>query len=98
MESRHAIIAHQIATSTEIRSSAYGKHNNRCPVDAATARIYLAASPADQQKIQILLRFRLRELADMLRQSLSEIMDEIGAKAQERGLTPDILEELLRDE
>ncbi len=68
------------------------------PVDAATAQVYLAASPAEQQKIQVLLRLRLRELADMPRQSLRQIMDEVGAKAEARGLTPEILEDLLRDE
>lgn len=68
------------------------------PVDAATARIYLTASPTDQQKMQMLLRLRLRELANMPQQSLSEIMDEIGANAQARGLTPEILADLLRDE
>ncbi len=68
------------------------------PVDAATARVYLTASPTDQQKMQILLRLRLRELADLPRQALPEIMDEIGAKAEARGLTPEILEDLLRDQ
>ena len=68
------------------------------PLDAATARIYLAASPTDQQKMQVLLRLRLRELADIPRQPLSEIMDEIGTKAEARGLTPEVLADLLRDE
>jgi hypothetical protein len=68
------------------------------PVDAATARIYLAASPTEQQKLQLLLRLRLRELTDMPRQSLREVMDDIGAKAEARGLTPEILADLLRDE
>lgn len=66
------------------------------PVDAATAQIYLTASPDDQHKIQMLLRLRLRELAEMPRQSRREVMDEIGAKAEARGLTPDMLEDLLR--
>jgi len=68
------------------------------PVDAATARIYLAASPIEQQKMQMLLRLRLRELADMPRQPLREVMDEIGAKAEAQGLTPEILAGLLRGE
>lgn len=66
------------------------------PVDAETARVYQAASAEDQKKIRLLLRLRLRELADMPRSSLREIMDEIGAKAELRGLTPEILETLLR--
>ncbi len=68
------------------------------PIDAETARVYYTASPEDRKKIEILLRLRLRELAEMPTASLAEIMDDIGAKAQERGLTPEILEALLRDE
>jgi hypothetical protein len=68
------------------------------PVDAETARVYREASVEDQMKIQLLLRLRLRELAELPSGSLAEIMDEIGAKAQARGLTPEILESLLRDE
>jgi hypothetical protein len=41
---------------------------------------------------------RLRELAEMPSRSLQDIMDDIGAKAEARGLTPEILETLLRDE
>jgi len=62
------------------------------PVDAETARVYHEASAKDQKKIRVLLRLRLRELADMPSSSLREIMDEIGAKAELRGLTPEILE------
>ncbi|MDQ7783089.1 MAG: hypothetical protein RDU20_09430 [Desulfomonilaceae bacterium] len=68
------------------------------PVDAETARVYDTASPEDRKKMQILLRLRLRELARLPTGSLAEIMDDIGAKAQQRGLTPEILEALLRDE
>lgn len=67
-------------------------------VDEVTARTYEMVSPADQQKMEMLLRLRLRELMAMPSQSLREIMDEIGSKAQERGLTPEVLEDLLRDE
>lgn len=68
------------------------------PVDAETARAYHTASPDDQKKIQLLLRLRLRELAELRTDSLTEIMDNIGAKAEARGLTPEILEALLHDE
>ncbi|MFZ1754071.1 MAG: hypothetical protein WAU10_10015 [Caldilineaceae bacterium] len=68
------------------------------PLDATTAQVYFAASSHDQQKMQILLRLRLRELADLPRQSLSEVMDGIGAQAEARGLTAEILEDILRDE
>ncbi|HBY93031.1 MAG TPA: hypothetical protein DEP84_03550 [Chloroflexi bacterium] len=68
------------------------------PVDAETARVYREASTEDQKKIQLLLRLRLRELADLPSGSLADIMDEIGTKAEAHGLTADILERLLRDE
>ncbi len=68
------------------------------PVDAETARAYHAASPDEQKKIQLLLRLRLRELAALPTDSLIQIMDDIGAKAEARGLTPEILESLLHDE
>jgi hypothetical protein len=68
------------------------------PVDAETARVYRTASAEDQKKIQILLRLRLRELTTLPSRSLIDIMDDIGVKAEARGLTPEILEALLRDE
>jgi hypothetical protein len=68
------------------------------PVDAETARAYRMASRDDQKKIQLLLRLRVRELTELPTTSLAEIMDDIGAKAEARGLTPEILEALLHDE
>ncbi|MEA2039400.1 MAG: hypothetical protein U9N82_06165 [Thermodesulfobacteriota bacterium] len=68
------------------------------PVDAETARAYDSASPGYQKKIQVLLRLRLRELAELPTSSLVEIMDDIGAKAKARGLTPEILRTFLHDE
>ena len=67
-------------------------------VDADTARAFSAASAEDQRKLQLLLGLRLRELTVRPARSLTEIMDEVGRRAEERGLTPDILESLLRDE
>ena len=67
-------------------------------VDADTARAFSAASEEDQRKLQLLLGLRLRELTASPARSLKEVMDEIGRHAEERGLTPEILESLLRDE
>ncbi len=50
------------------------------------------------KKIQLLLRLRVRELFAQSNVSLQQIMDDIGAKAEARGLTPEILETLLCDE
>ncbi len=68
------------------------------PVDAAIALAYSQAPPEEQKKIQLLLRLRVRELFTPSDVSLQQIMDDIGSKAEERGLTPEILETLLCDE
>ena len=67
-------------------------------VDADTARAFAAASAEDQRKLQLLLSLRLRELTTRAARPLKEVMDEIGRDAEARGLTPEILESLLRDD
>jgi hypothetical protein len=67
-------------------------------VDEDTANAYSEASEEEQRKPQILLNLRLKEIVNEPRKSLKQVMDEIGAEAQARGLTPEILESLLRDE
>jgi hypothetical protein len=68
------------------------------PVDESIALAYSQAPVEQQQKIQLLLRLRVRELFLSSDASLQQIMDDIGAKAEARGLTPQILETLLGDE
>jgi hypothetical protein len=67
-------------------------------VDADTARAFAAASAEDRRKLQLLLGLRLRELTTRPARPLKDIMDEIGRYAERRGLTPEILDSLLRDE
>jgi hypothetical protein len=67
-------------------------------VDADAARAFAAASAEDRRKLQLLLSLRLRELTARPARPLKEVMDEIGRQAESRGLTPEILETLLRDE
>ncbi len=64
------------------------------PLDADTARLYNQASADMQRKFQILLGLWLRDLI-VSPQPLQVVMDEISQKAQERGLTPEVLESLL---
>ncbi len=64
------------------------------PVDNETAKIYEKAPQADKKKMQILLSLWLREF-EKPSVSLDELMDDISRKAQERGLTPDILDSIL---
>jgi hypothetical protein len=70
----------------------------RIPVDADSAAIYKTASAQDQQKIQALLSIWLREIGTSDPDSLRSFMDTLSDRAQERGLTPDILDQLLNDE
>ncbi len=66
-------------------------------VDADAARAFCQASAEDQRKLQLLLSLRLRELTAGPSRPLMEIMDEIGAHAKAKGLTPEILGSLLND-
>ena len=67
-------------------------------VDEAAAKAFAEASAEEQQKLQLLLSLRLQELTSAPDKSLQTVMDEIGRAAEARGLTPEILETLLRDE
>lgn len=68
------------------------------PLDAELAQIYEQSSTENQQKIQLLLSLWLREMSDSDSISLSDLMDSISDRAQAKGLTPDLLDELLNDE
>jgi hypothetical protein len=68
------------------------------PVDADTAQAFAKASAEDRRKLQLLLGLRLRELTSAPGRPLKTIMDEIGARAEARGMTPEVLESLLHDE
>jgi hypothetical protein len=67
-------------------------------VDSEAAKAFAAASQEERLKLELLLALRLRELTSGPSRPLKEIMDELGAKAQARGLTPEILDSLLHDE
>lgn len=64
------------------------------PLDAESARIYKQASAEDKKKLQILMGLWLQEF-DKPSKPLKEFMKEIGRKARERGLTPEILDSIL---
>lgn len=65
-------------------------------VDSEAATAYRAATEEDRRKLDLLLSIRLRDITKP-GESLQQIMREIGQKAQERGLTPEILEAILNE-
>jgi hypothetical protein len=66
------------------------------PLDRQTAQAYDAASPEEKRKMQALLSLWLRELAVSEYPSLEQTLKEVALKAKSRGLTPEILESILR--
>jgi len=66
------------------------------PLDPETARAYESATPEERRKMQALLSLWLRELAAGEYRSLEEVLDEVGQKAKSSGLTPEILDSLLK--
>jgi hypothetical protein len=65
-------------------------------VDPKAASAYRAASEEDRRKLDLLLSLRLND-ALAANGSLKDVMREISRQAQERGLTPEILESILRE-
>jgi hypothetical protein len=58
------------------------------------AATYLAASEEDRRKLDVLLSLRLSEAAGWNR-SLRDVIREASQEAQAKGLTPEILQEIL---
>lgn len=65
--------------------------------DADTAAKYNAATDMERRKIQLLVRVLLQNTPPS-KKSLQQLMDEMSAEAQAKGLTPEILDELLQDD
>jgi hypothetical protein len=63
-------------------------------VDPNAAAIYLGASEQDRRKLDALLSLRLTETA-MPSRPLREVIREASREAQAKGLTPEILREIL---
>ena len=75
-----------------------GTSNITIEVDEVAAKAFAEATRGEQHKMQLLLSLRLQELTAEPNKTLQEVMDKIGRAAESRGLTPEILETLLRDE
>lgn len=68
------------------------------PLDPQAAAAYQSASPEEQRKMRALVSLWLRDLATKDLPSLTEVLEEVGRKAQARGLTPEVLNSLLAGE
>jgi hypothetical protein len=75
------------------RHSQHHHHDSARPSDA---RAYGSAAPQQKRKIQALPSLWLRELTASEPPSLQQVLDDAGRKAQERGLTPEMLDPLLK--
>jgi predicted nucleic acid-binding protein len=69
------------------------------PLDPATATAYESVSDRERRQLQLLLRLRLRlrELTEQPPRPLADVLDEAARAAAARGLTGDILRDLLTD-
>jgi hypothetical protein len=65
-------------------------------VDVETAKVYESTLENRRKMIDALLNLRLKELTSPPR-PIGEVMSEISREAQERGLTPKILDEILAE-
>lgn len=63
-------------------------------VSDEAARVYEAASDDERRKLDALVTLQLTRIRRPAR-SLEEVTRDLGRKAQERGLTPEILDEIL---
>ena len=66
-------------------------------VDPKVASAYRTASDQMRRKLDLLLSLKLAD-ATKSTGSLKQIMHDISKKAQERGLTPEILESILDEQ
>ena len=67
-------------------------------VDPDSAKAFESASEEERNKIEAVLGVRLMELLVPTGITLREAMDQLGREAEENGLTPEILESILRGE
>ncbi len=63
-------------------------------IDETTANIYTAAPAEDRNRLSVLWGVLIREY-QAAPSALGKLMDEIGSKAEERGLTAEELESIL---
>ena len=68
------------------------------PIPESLANVYEHASNADKVKAQWLIELVLNDLFHTQTGSLTDVVRDISQRAAERGMTPELLEELLNDD
>ncbi len=74
------------------------------PVDEDIAELYYQALPEDRYKMEFMISFWLRDVAyardnpEEAKARLTTLMEQISEKAQARGMTPEILAEILAED
>lgn len=63
------------------------------PVDSEIQQAFEQASEEERQELQVLISLFFKE--GWAKKNFVEVMQEIGSRAQERGLTPETLDEVL---
>ena len=66
-------------------------------VSPQAAEAFKSASPEEQRKLEALISLRLLE-ATRTTDALKTVMNDISQKAQQSGLTPEILQSILAEE
>lgn len=66
-------------------------------VEPSTAELYLSAPEQQKRQLNLLLSLYIQDAISSAR-PLKEVIRQASGEAQANGLTPDILDELLRDE
>jgi ABC-type Zn uptake system ZnuABC Zn-binding protein ZnuA len=67
------------------------------PLDPEAAKAYKAASEEAKKKMQALVSLWLRHLATADPSRLKALMSAVSRKARARGLTPEVLDSLLKE-
>lgn len=67
-------------------------------LDAEAVDVFQTVSEVDKEKLQFLVSSLFKEYKVSNQNTLKKTMDEINKKAQERGLTPEILSSILDEE
>ncbi len=67
-------------------------------IEVDAARAFRSASPDEQEKLQILMSVLMKEYSRINSLSLKRTMDAIGERAREKGLTPELLDSILKGE